>query len=332
MDQILDSRLRFDRFTLDPMRAALRIGGEEVTLRPKTFDVLRYFAENPGRLVPKHELHEAVWPNVAVTDDSLVQCIRELRQVLGDEDHSLIKTVSRRGYLLDAEPSMAGRGDPLPGAAPARASLPLAVAWRSSAVLAAVVLLCVGAAVIVLRGSMTQPSLAREVAPPRVPAAALNKLFTARDAQRVADIAQRKALPLPAVEFDTPDGDVPAGVRNFVGVWVSDQGFVNTHRQFMFMVTHVEKQGLVGGWTVRGPPAENSRLQNPAEAIPIAAVITGGVLTYANPRGSYRVWFGEQGGLVFEQTYPTGHVTMVALDPVWTLLGAERVAAKSARR
>jgi formylglycine-generating enzyme required for sulfatase activity len=31
-----------------------------------------------------------------------VQCIRELRQKVGDDDHKLIKTVSRRGYLLDA--------------------------------------------------------------------------------------------------------------------------------------------------------------------------------------------------------------------------------------
>src|SRR5262249_3508275 len=47
------------------------------------------------------ELFEAVWPDVSVCDDSLVQCIRELRQKLGDEDRRLIKTVSRRGYMLD---------------------------------------------------------------------------------------------------------------------------------------------------------------------------------------------------------------------------------------
>jgi hypothetical protein len=28
--------------------------------------------------------------------------------------------------------------------------------------------------------------------------------------------------------------------------------------------------------------------------------------------------------LVFQQTYVTGHVTMVALEPVWTLLDAEK--------
>lgn len=88
-------------FMLDTARGCLRLGGQDIELRPKTFEVLRHLANNAGRLVLKHELYEAVWPNVAVTDDSLVQCIRELREKLGDADHSLIKTVHRRGYRLD---------------------------------------------------------------------------------------------------------------------------------------------------------------------------------------------------------------------------------------
>src|SRR5215467_10409561 len=93
--------LRFDRFTLDLVRGCLRAGDREIDLRPKTFEVLCYLVEHAGRLVPKQELLVAAWPNVSVCDDSLFQCIRELRQKLGDDGHSLIKTVSRRGYLLD---------------------------------------------------------------------------------------------------------------------------------------------------------------------------------------------------------------------------------------
>jgi formylglycine-generating enzyme required for sulfatase activity/DNA-binding winged helix-turn-helix (wHTH) protein len=102
MDHIVQRVLRFDRFALDLTRGCLRAGDHEIDLRPKTFEVLCYLAENAARLVPKQELFEAVWPNVTVCDDSLVQCIRELRQKLGDDDRRLIKTVSRRGYLLDA--------------------------------------------------------------------------------------------------------------------------------------------------------------------------------------------------------------------------------------
>src|SRR5262245_60052489 len=94
--------LRFDRFSLDLTRGCLRVDEQDVELRPKAFEVLSYLAKNAGRLVAKKELYEAVWPNVIVSDDSIAQCIRQLRNKLGDRDHSLIRTVSRRGYLLDA--------------------------------------------------------------------------------------------------------------------------------------------------------------------------------------------------------------------------------------
>jgi formylglycine-generating enzyme required for sulfatase activity len=101
MDQFVQV-FRFDRFVLDLPRGCLRAGDQEIDLRPKTFEVLCYLAGSAGRLVPKRELFDAVWPDVTVGDDSLVQCIRELRLKLGDNDRRLIKTVSRRGYMLDA--------------------------------------------------------------------------------------------------------------------------------------------------------------------------------------------------------------------------------------
>jgi DNA-binding winged helix-turn-helix (wHTH) protein len=94
--------LHFDRFSLDFVRGCLRAGEQDIELRPKSFEVLCYLVHNAGRLVAKHELLDAIWPNVIVTGDSISQCIRELRAKLGDSNHSLIKTVSRRGYLLDA--------------------------------------------------------------------------------------------------------------------------------------------------------------------------------------------------------------------------------------
>jgi TolB-like protein/Flp pilus assembly protein TadD len=74
--------------------------GRAVALRPQTFAVLKLLIANPGRLVTKDELQTAVWPGIAVTDDSLVQCIGEIRKALGDEARSLVETVPRRGYRL----------------------------------------------------------------------------------------------------------------------------------------------------------------------------------------------------------------------------------------
>jgi formylglycine-generating enzyme required for sulfatase activity len=102
MDRIAPRILLFDRFVLDLRRGCLRAGEQDIELRPKAFEVLCYLVENAGRLVAHDELHEAVWGDVAVSNDSIVQCIRKLRGKLGDDEHRLIKTVARRGYLLDA--------------------------------------------------------------------------------------------------------------------------------------------------------------------------------------------------------------------------------------
>ncbi len=128
MDQIVPRQLQFDRFTLDLTRGCVRVADREIELPPKAFDVLRVLAENAGRLVSKQELYEAVWPRVTVSDDTLVQRIRELRQVLGDDERRLIKTVSRRGYLLDAAVTRTAPQDrdvPIVAHAMSRGSLPI---------------------------------------------------------------------------------------------------------------------------------------------------------------------------------------------------------------
>src|SRR5262245_13604863 len=94
--------LHFDRFSLDFVRGCLREREQDIELRPKSFEVLSYLVHYAGRLVAKQELLDAIWPNVIVTGDSISQCIRELRAKLGYSHHTLIKTVSRRGYLLNA--------------------------------------------------------------------------------------------------------------------------------------------------------------------------------------------------------------------------------------
>jgi TolB-like protein/DNA-binding winged helix-turn-helix (wHTH) protein/Tfp pilus assembly protein PilF len=104
--QMEAKRRRFDRYVLDLDRGSLLLDGNEIALRPKTFAVLRYLIENCGRLVSKDELFAAVWPNIAVTDDALVQSIGELRRALGDDGARLIKTIPRRGYRFESDVSV----------------------------------------------------------------------------------------------------------------------------------------------------------------------------------------------------------------------------------
>ena len=95
--------LCFSGFALDLQRCAVMRGGRDLQLRPKSFDVLCYLAERAGRLISKEELIQATWPNVFVSDDSLVQCIKDIREALSDGAHEIVKTVPRRGYLFAAE-------------------------------------------------------------------------------------------------------------------------------------------------------------------------------------------------------------------------------------
>jgi Tol biopolymer transport system component/DNA-binding winged helix-turn-helix (wHTH) protein len=92
----------FLNVTLDMRRQLLVRGTDEIRLRPRAFDVLRYLVANAGRLVSKQELMDAVWADVAVTDDSLVQCLIEIRRGLGEAE-GCITTVRGRGYLLDCD-------------------------------------------------------------------------------------------------------------------------------------------------------------------------------------------------------------------------------------
>ncbi len=115
------TRHRFGEFTLDLERGTVLKAGDEVKLRPKVYEALVFLFENRGRLIPKEELIQALWPDAFVTEDSLVQCMVELRRALNDQAQKIVKTVPRRGYLFEAavEPEAATAPAAKPGAAPA---------------------------------------------------------------------------------------------------------------------------------------------------------------------------------------------------------------------
>src|SRR5437762_3254512 len=105
MQKLSHQVFSFSEFTLDLRRGCLLCNQEEIKLRPKSFEVLSYLVENNGRLISKDELIHAVWVEAAVTDDSLVQCLKDIRHALSDETQQIIKTVHGRGYIFDTEVS-----------------------------------------------------------------------------------------------------------------------------------------------------------------------------------------------------------------------------------
>ena len=100
------NRLRLLGLTLDLIHGELRTASNELAdLRKQALDVLLLLGAHAGHVVSKEELMRRVWPNVVVGEDSLVQAIADIRRVLGDEGHQLVRTVPRRGYMLSADPA-----------------------------------------------------------------------------------------------------------------------------------------------------------------------------------------------------------------------------------
>src|ERR1700747_1564918 len=94
----------FRAFRLDTANQCLWCGQERITIPPKTYDVLRYLVENPGRLITQDELLERLWPRTYVNPELIRKYILEIRKILGDrpEKPEFIETVTKRGYRFIA--------------------------------------------------------------------------------------------------------------------------------------------------------------------------------------------------------------------------------------
>jgi len=96
------------------------IDGTRVALRSQSTQVLARLLRQCGKVVSKDALAETVWQDTFVTDDSLVQCIADIRRAIGDTNHEIVQTVPKQGYLVVAKKGDAGRsGDDASGVPPA---------------------------------------------------------------------------------------------------------------------------------------------------------------------------------------------------------------------
>jgi DNA-binding winged helix-turn-helix (wHTH) protein len=79
-------------------------GSEQISLPLKSFAVLRYLVENPGRLITHDELLDALWPETYVQPQVLRTYMLELRKLLGDDAGKprFIQTLPKRGYCFVA--------------------------------------------------------------------------------------------------------------------------------------------------------------------------------------------------------------------------------------
>ena len=173
--------------SFDASRAELRdASGARLPLRPQTMRVLEILLSQTRRVVSRETLQAAVWPDVVVTDDSLVQCVSEIRRAIGDTSHEVLRTVARRGYLLEV-PTGADDVAAAPAAAPSAA--PPAAAQSATAAASRHFLLrrpatwIAGAAVVTIGVILAAVASKRE--PDRSATPALTAKFPARPALAV---------------------------------------------------------------------------------------------------------------------------------------------------
>jgi DNA-binding response OmpR family regulator len=85
---------------IDPMAREASIDGNALTLTPREFDLLIFFAQNPGRVATRDELLRKVWGYDYLGDTRTVDVhVRRLRIKLGAHSR-MIETVTGVGYKL----------------------------------------------------------------------------------------------------------------------------------------------------------------------------------------------------------------------------------------
>src|SRR5687768_16379130 len=103
MLRAMEDVYRFAGAQFDSRSGTLSVQGHATNLRPRTSAVLAHLLRHAGKVVTKDELLATVWADLVVTENSLAQCVKEIRRELGDAEERLIRTMHRRGYMLEAK-------------------------------------------------------------------------------------------------------------------------------------------------------------------------------------------------------------------------------------
>ncbi|MBO4360187.1 MAG: response regulator transcription factor [Eubacteriaceae bacterium] len=91
---------------LDDMGKKVTVDGEEISLTPKEFDILRLLMASPGRVFPPKEIYRSVWKEEPLNGDNTVAVhIRHLREKIEIDpaEPRYIKVVFGHGYKCEKE-------------------------------------------------------------------------------------------------------------------------------------------------------------------------------------------------------------------------------------
>lgn len=104
---------RFGQFELDEPARSLRLQGVSQDIQPRVFDLLLYLVRNAGRVVPKNELMDALWPDLTVTEASLQRAVSLARRALAlGGMEGAIRSFVRHGYRFAIDEPGLGQLEP----------------------------------------------------------------------------------------------------------------------------------------------------------------------------------------------------------------------------
>lgn len=99
----VDASIRIGELTIDKAEHRVCVGGSDISLSAKEFDLLLVLAENQNRVFSKAELLDKVWGYDRYVDDNTVSVyVRRVREKIEEQpsDPRYLKTVWGVGYKL----------------------------------------------------------------------------------------------------------------------------------------------------------------------------------------------------------------------------------------
>ena len=96
---------RFEEFRLDTASRTLERRGTETLLPARVHALLLILVEADGDAVSKESLIDQIWPNIAVSEQSLSEAVWQLRRALDDSPRAprFVQTVPRFGFRFVAK-------------------------------------------------------------------------------------------------------------------------------------------------------------------------------------------------------------------------------------
>lgn len=100
----LSDRIEIDDLVIDVLARRVWRAGEEIRLTTREFDLLRYLAENTGRVLSRTRLLEAVWDTLHDPGTNVVEVYVSYLRAKIDKgfERPLLHTVRGVGYVLEA--------------------------------------------------------------------------------------------------------------------------------------------------------------------------------------------------------------------------------------